>query len=136
MEEKITNIKEPFPAFVLSSRGHHDYMEDRYCLYPDFSKKGWLFGGIYDGHYGAKVAESAARNLHAKFLSYQFLPVSFLLLIVLSFFPFPASLFNTYPVQVAFLGTCLKYLLFPEDLLKTLVLKCQIKCVIWKTRLI
>ncbi len=45
-------------------------MEDAYFLDPDFAGKGWVFGGIYDGHSGHMAADYAAQHLHHRFLTH------------------------------------------------------------------
>jgi len=42
-------------------------MEDTYFLDADFGGKGWIFGGVYDGHLGGEAAKFAAENLHKVF---------------------------------------------------------------------
>ena len=44
-------------------------MEDTYFLDLNFVDKGWIFGGVYDGHGGSFAAEYTGQNLHHKFLA-------------------------------------------------------------------
>lgn len=44
-------------------------MEDAYFLDMNFAGKGWVFGGVYDGHGGYEAAEYAATHLHQLFLN-------------------------------------------------------------------
>jgi len=43
-------------------------MEDAYYLDMDFAGRGWVFGGIYDGHTGYYAARYASEHLHNEFL--------------------------------------------------------------------
>jgi serine/threonine protein phosphatase PrpC len=52
---------------VISEQGIRPTMEDTHYLDTDFGSKGWIFGGIYDGHYGRLAAEYAAEKLHRIF---------------------------------------------------------------------
>lgn len=54
---------------VISEIGRRPEMEDAYYLDMDFAGKGWLFGGIYDGHTGNYAACYASERLHKEFLS-------------------------------------------------------------------
>jgi len=49
---------------VISENGIRLGMEDAYYLDPDFGGKGWIYGGIYDGHNGDYAAKYAAERLH------------------------------------------------------------------------
>lgn len=53
---------------VISEQGRRWSMEDRYTLISDFGGRGWIFGGVFDGHRGSTAAEYAARHLHQHFL--------------------------------------------------------------------
>jgi len=53
---------------VISEQGRRWSMEDRYTLISDFGGRGWIFGGVFDGHRGSAAAEYAARHLHQHFL--------------------------------------------------------------------
>ncbi|MBL7141684.1 protein serine/threonine phosphatase 2C family protein [Patescibacteria group bacterium] len=53
---------------IISETGQRRYMEDAHFLDLNFNKKDWIFGGVYDGHGGEKVAEYLAANLHLMFL--------------------------------------------------------------------
>ncbi len=57
-----------FKIAIVSEIGRRKEMEDRYYLDKNFQGKGWLFGGVYDGHGGSFAAEYAADNLHKVFL--------------------------------------------------------------------
>ena len=43
-------------------------MEDFYFLDVDFGGKGWIYGGVYDGHGGDYTARYTAEHLHSLFL--------------------------------------------------------------------
>lgn len=43
-------------------------MEDRHSIDLNFTGKGWVFAGIYDGHNGKYAAEYASTRLHQVFL--------------------------------------------------------------------
>ncbi len=58
----------PAAIAVIQDIGTRSHMEDTYFLDCDFSGKGWVFGGVYDGHAGKEAAEFAARHLHERFL--------------------------------------------------------------------
>ncbi|MFH0809861.1 MAG: PP2C family protein-serine/threonine phosphatase, partial [Pseudomonadota bacterium] len=58
----------PVQAAIISERGVRPSMEDAHFLDTNFAGRGWVYGGIYDGHGGALAAESAAIHLHVKFL--------------------------------------------------------------------
>lgn len=45
-------------------------MEDAHVLNVNFAGKGWLFGGIFDGHNGALAAQYASLTIDTKFLNY------------------------------------------------------------------
>jgi protein phosphatase 2C family protein 2/3 len=53
---------------VISEKGRRFKMEDAYFLDLNFAKKGWVFGGIYDGHSGEFAAKYCSEKLHQKFL--------------------------------------------------------------------
>lgn len=55
-------------ASVVSEKGMRPAMEDAHYLDLDFGGKGWVYGGIYDGHGGDYAARYAAENLHQIFL--------------------------------------------------------------------
>jgi serine/threonine protein phosphatase PrpC len=44
-------------------------MQDTYYLDLNFGGRGWVFGGVYDGHGGSYAAEYTAQNLHTLFLN-------------------------------------------------------------------
>lgn len=52
---------------VISEIGNRFEMEDTYFLDLNFAQRGWLFGGIYDGHGGRFAAQYAAEYLHEHF---------------------------------------------------------------------
>jgi serine/threonine protein phosphatase PrpC len=49
---------------VVSEQGHRWRMEDAHHVEENFAGKGWIFGGVYDGHRGSFAAAYAAQNLH------------------------------------------------------------------------
>lgn len=53
---------------VVSEQGRRWSMEDTHFLDLDFAGRGWVFGGVYDGHAGYEAADYAARHLHQRFL--------------------------------------------------------------------
>ncbi|MBE0480393.1 MAG: protein serine/threonine phosphatase 2C family protein [Dehalococcoidia bacterium] len=53
---------------VILEKGMRREMEDTCFLDLDFGSRGWVFGGVYDGHGGLHVAKYAAENLHHVFL--------------------------------------------------------------------
>lgn len=53
---------------IILEQGKRLHMEDAYFFDLNFNKKGWIFGGVYDGHNGKEAAEYAVNNLHKKFL--------------------------------------------------------------------
>jgi protein phosphatase 2C family protein 2/3 len=55
-------------AAVVSEQGKRPHMEDAYYLDLDFGGKGWVYGGVYDGHGGHHAAAYAADRLHERFL--------------------------------------------------------------------
>lgn len=55
-------------AAVVSEQGIRPEMEDAHFLDLNFAKRGWVFGGIYDGHNGAFAASHASQKLHLVFL--------------------------------------------------------------------
>lgn len=55
-------------AAIISEKGRRSKMEDTYFLDLNFAKKGWVFGGIYDGHGGKFTAKYLGEKLHQKFL--------------------------------------------------------------------
>ncbi len=57
-------------AHLIQDIGGREYMEDMACLLKNFNEDGCLFGGIYDGHAGSSVAESAKNNLPHVFLNW------------------------------------------------------------------
>jgi serine/threonine protein phosphatase PrpC len=52
----------------VSEQGIRSKMEDAHYLGADFGHKGWIFGGIYDGHGGKYAATYSAEQLHQVFL--------------------------------------------------------------------
>jgi serine/threonine protein phosphatase PrpC len=52
---------------VVSRQGRRSAMEDTHVLIPDFVDRGWLFGGVFDGHAGSFAAEFAAERLYDLF---------------------------------------------------------------------
>ncbi len=54
-------------AAAISEKGFRPVMEDFYFLDTDFAGKGWIYGGIYDGHGGDYAARYAAKHLHILF---------------------------------------------------------------------
>jgi serine/threonine protein phosphatase PrpC len=57
-------------AAVISETGYRQEMEDAHFLDLNFANKGWIFGGIYDGHGGNYAAKYASETLHKQFLKY------------------------------------------------------------------
>jgi serine/threonine protein phosphatase PrpC len=55
-------------AAVTSEKGIRPSMEDDHVLDVNFGNKGWIYGGIYDGHNGDYAAKYAAKRLHRIFL--------------------------------------------------------------------
>lgn len=55
-------------AAIISEKGRRSKMEDSSFLDLNFAKKGWVFGGIYDGHGGKFTAKYAGEKLDQKFL--------------------------------------------------------------------
>lgn len=55
-------------AAFVSEQGVRLEMEDAHYLDTDFGHKGWLFGGVYDGHGGKYAATYSAEQLHKVFL--------------------------------------------------------------------
>ncbi len=55
-------------AAYISEQGIRPEMEDTHFLDLDFGKKGWVYGGIYDGHGGKYAARFAADNIPELFL--------------------------------------------------------------------
>lgn len=53
---------------VVSEKGHRYKMEDAHVLDMNFDDRGWIFGGVYDGHNGDFAARYSARHLHRIFL--------------------------------------------------------------------
>ncbi len=56
-------------AAYISEQGLRYEMEDAHFLDTNFGNKGWIYGGVYDGHGGSSAAQLAAERLHVKFLS-------------------------------------------------------------------
>ena len=52
---------------VISEQGPRPFMEDTHYLNTNFNDKGWILGGIYDGHGGKFAAAYAAEKLHLVF---------------------------------------------------------------------
>ncbi|PIR02286.1 MAG: hypothetical protein COY73_01145 [Candidatus Nealsonbacteria bacterium CG_4_10_14_0_8_um_filter_37_14] len=57
-----------FKSVIISEKGRREALEDSYFLDMNFANRGWIFGGIYDGHNGSFAAEYASENLHLTFL--------------------------------------------------------------------
>jgi len=55
-------------AAVISEQGLRPAMEDAHFLDPDFGRRSWVYGGVYDGHNGVLAANYAAQNIHKTFL--------------------------------------------------------------------
>ncbi len=55
-------------AVVISEQGIRPEMEDAHFLDLNFADKGWIFGGIYDGHGGRSAARYASERLLQIFL--------------------------------------------------------------------
>jgi serine/threonine protein phosphatase PrpC len=55
-------------AAVISEQGKRPFMEDFYYLDLNFGGKGWIYGGIYDGHGGDYAAKYSSERLHLAFL--------------------------------------------------------------------
>ena len=55
-------------AAVISEKGRRFKMEDAHFLDLNFADRGWVFGGIYDGHNGRFAANYASENLYQRFL--------------------------------------------------------------------
>ncbi len=53
---------------IISEIGRRFHMEDAYFLDMNFNNKGWVFGGIYDGHGGDFAALYTSWHLHRYFL--------------------------------------------------------------------
>ena len=53
---------------VISEKGTRSNIEDAYFVDENFSNKGWIYGGIYDGHGGAFAAKYASEKVHEYFL--------------------------------------------------------------------
>jgi serine/threonine protein phosphatase PrpC len=53
----------------VSEQGARLEMEDTHYLDTDFGRKGWLFGGVYDGHGGNFAALFTAEQMHRVFLN-------------------------------------------------------------------
>jgi serine/threonine protein phosphatase PrpC len=56
-------------AAVISERGRRMEMEDTHNLDTDFGGRGWVFGGVYDGHHGWFAADYTAGHLPQMFFS-------------------------------------------------------------------
>ena len=54
--------KSKLVAIISEQRGR-DYMEDRHSFEQNFAHKGWIFGGVYDGHGMEKPAETAVKRI-------------------------------------------------------------------------
>ncbi len=54
---------------VVSEVGRRAVMEDTYFVDDNLLGRGWLFGGIYDGHAGGFAARYAAERLHKIFVN-------------------------------------------------------------------
>jgi len=55
-------------AAVIAEKGLRGSMEDAYYLNTDFHSKGWIFGGVFDGHNGQYAAGYSADRLPTLFL--------------------------------------------------------------------
>lgn len=55
-------------AAVISEKGVRPSMEDAHILDVNFGQKGWVYGGIYDGHNGDFAARYAEKRLPDIFL--------------------------------------------------------------------
>jgi serine/threonine protein phosphatase PrpC len=53
---------------VVCEQGRRHSMEDTYFLDMNFEGRGWIFGGVYDGHSGQEAASYLAHFLHRRFL--------------------------------------------------------------------
>lgn len=53
---------------VVSEKGYRHKMENAHVLDMNFDDRGWIFGGVYDGHNGDFAACYSARYLHRIFL--------------------------------------------------------------------
>ncbi|MFP4314944.1 MAG: PP2C family serine/threonine-protein phosphatase, partial [Desulfovibrionales bacterium] len=49
---------------AFSAQGRRMTMEDAHVLIEDFVEKGWIYGGIFDGHGGSVAARYGADHLH------------------------------------------------------------------------
>ena len=56
-------------AAVITDQGNRSEMEDAHNLDTDFGGRGWVFGGVYDGHHGRFAAGYTAAHLPQMFLS-------------------------------------------------------------------
>lgn len=55
-------------AAMISEKGRRPEMEDAHFLDLSFAGRGWVFGGVYDGHGGNLAAKHAAQRVHQIFL--------------------------------------------------------------------
>ncbi|MFH0914597.1 MAG: PP2C family protein-serine/threonine phosphatase [Chloroflexota bacterium] len=55
-------------AAAVSEKGMRAEMEDAHYLDLNLGGRGWVFGGVYDGHGGSYAAGYAAKRLHEVFL--------------------------------------------------------------------
>ncbi len=55
-------------AGLISEQGLREKMDDGHFLDLNFNNKGWVFAGIYDGHFGSYAAQYTAGRLHKIFL--------------------------------------------------------------------
>ncbi len=53
---------------ILSEQGMRSSMEDTYFLDLNFQNKGWVFGGVYDGHGGRFASQFAKLYMHHYFI--------------------------------------------------------------------
>lgn len=53
---------------IVCEQGLRESMEDTYCLNTNLNNKGWIFGGVFDGHRGNFAATYTALNLPQNFL--------------------------------------------------------------------
>lgn len=55
-------------AAYISEQGRRPEMEDAHFLDLDFGKRGWVYGGVYDGHGGKYAADFTANTIPGLFL--------------------------------------------------------------------
>lgn len=49
---------------VVSEQRWREEMEDTHIVVENFRKPGWIFGGVYDGHTGSRVADQLRQHTH------------------------------------------------------------------------